>query len=249
MNIEVITSFNSSYYNNIGRACVSSWLQYWPKTMSLTCYVEDCKLESHRRINQIDFNQLGNDYLNFQSRDIHSQEKKFAKKAYCVIHAMDNSSADWIVWIDSDVVSLQTINQSILDYITPKNKLASCLGVWYYEDKNLNEGKYYVPETGIFSLNRQHQYFEQVKNTYSNHYNNYEWSGLRRRLDNDAFGSALLPYLSQVNDMCADLTKPYKTPLPHTKLGPYLKHYKAKHSKVDLDIDFDQWPTYLTVVQ
>jgi hypothetical protein len=40
MNIEVITSFNQNYYDLIGKDSVDSWLKYWPKELSLTCYVE-----------------------------------------------------------------------------------------------------------------------------------------------------------------------------------------------------------------
>lgn len=249
MNIEVITSFNATYYQNIGRACVSSWLEYWPKNMILTCYVEDCLLESHVRICQIPFDQLGPQYQSYQQKEIHSQEKKFAKKAYSVIHAMNNSQADWIVWLDSDVISVKNITPTILDYITPNNKVASCLGVWYDSDKKGNQGRYFVPETGIFALNRKHVSYLDVAKQYQQHYDQYSWQGLRRRLDNDALGSALLPYMNQVNDLCSDLNKPYKTPLAHTVLGPYLQHYKAKHSKVDVAINFAQWTTQVALAQ
>ncbi len=249
MNIEVITSFNAAYYQNIGRACVSSWLEHWPKHMILTCYVEQCQLENHVRICQIPFSQLGSQYENYQLKDIHSQEKKFAKKAYSVVHAMQNSRADWIVWLDSDVISVKNITQNILDYLTPENKVASCLGVWYDSDKKGNQGRYFVPETGIFAINRRHALYSQVAQRYQNHYDAYNWQGLRRRLDNDALGSALLPHMNHVHDMCSELTKPYKTPLAHTVLGPYLQHYKAKHSKVDVDINFAQWSTQVALVQ
>ncbi len=249
MNIEVITSFNSEYYQNIGRACVSSWLEHWPKNMILTCYVEDCRLESHVRLCQIPFSELGSSYQAFQKRDIHSQEKKFAKKAYSIIHAMCNSTADWIIWLDSDVITLQNITADILDYLTPDGKVSSCLGVWYDFDKTGNFGRYYVPESGIFSLNLKHSLFPSVQAAYQKCYNEYAWEGLRRKLDNDALGAALLPHRQYVNDMCQGLAKPYKTPLPHTKLGPYLQHYKAKHSKVDVDINFAQWSTQVALVQ
>jgi hypothetical protein len=40
-------------------------------------------------------------------------------------------------------------------------------------------------------------------------------------------------------DLCAGFLKPYKTPLPHTVLGKYLIHFKAKHSKAE----YGQEPT------
>ena len=38
-------------------------------------------------------------------------------------------------------------------------------------------------------------------------------------------------------DLCKGFTKLYKTPMRHTILGPYMKHYKAKHSKADFSSD------------
>ena len=97
MKFEIITSFNESYYNNIGKDCVSTWLKYWPKNMNLTCYVENFAIENHARINQISFDNLSNEYRNFQLSSENERVKIFAKKAYSIIHAFENSDADRIM--------------------------------------------------------------------------------------------------------------------------------------------------------
>ena len=60
--IQVITSFNQYYYDLIGRDSVNSFLEHWPKELSLTCYVEEFRLPKHDRIHQITFSKLHADY-------------------------------------------------------------------------------------------------------------------------------------------------------------------------------------------
>ena len=64
--------------------------------------------------------------------------------------------------------------------------------------------------------------------------------GLRRFYDNDVLGVAIQAVPNATHrDLCAGFLKPYKTPLPHTVLGKYLIHFKAKHSKAE----YGQEPT------
>ena len=91
--IEVITSFNQLYYDLIGRDSVNSFLEHWPKDLSITCYVEGFSLPEHQRIRQIDFDQLDPDYEKFQLDTMFSQsDKKFSKKEEESIHNYNNNN-------------------------------------------------------------------------------------------------------------------------------------------------------------
>lgn len=231
--IEVITSFNQHYYDLIGRDSVDSWLRYWGDDFRLTCYVEGFRLPfENGRIQQIDFDQLGPDYAKFQAEDRHDSIKRFAKKAFSVMHAMQHSSSRWVIWLDADVITQQNIGWTQWRPLLKKHYLATYLGVWYDKDKAGNPGHWLVPETGVFAFNRNHAYYRDFQHEYCRRYRERDSSGLRRYYDNDVFGAALgrVPD-ANLNDLCADFAKPYKTPLRHTVLGPYLHHYKAKHSK------------------
>lgn len=230
MNIEVITSFNQAYYDLIGRECVSSWIEHWPKDMQLTCYVEEFALADNVRLHQIDFSELGDDYNNFQ----HTADKqvgKFAKKAFSFIHAMFYSTADRIVWLDADVITQQDLPRELLESLLPDNVLSTHMGVTYYETKEGVPGEWFVPETGFFAVNTKHPEFDNFRNEYLRRYAEQDQSDLRRFYDNDVFGAALQKIAAPTLDIAANLKKAYKTPLRHTVLGPYLHHYKAKHSK------------------
>ena len=230
MNIEVITSFNQAYYDLIGRECAASWLAHWPDDMKLTCYVEEFALDANSRIRQIDFSELGNDYVVFQ-QTADTQVGKFAKKAFSFIHAMFHSTADRIVWLDADVITEQDLPKELLESLLPDNVLSTHMGVTYLEAKDGTPGNWFVPETGFFAVNTQHPKFDAFRNEYLRRYNEQDRVSLRRFYDNDVYGAALKKVNAETLDIAANLQKAYKTPLRHTVLGPYLHHYKAKHSK------------------
>jgi hypothetical protein len=233
--IQVITSFNQLYYDLIGKDSVSSFLEHWPQHLNLTCYVEEFQMPAHKRIDQIDFSQLESDYVQYQQDpELNQSMKKFAKKAYSFMHAMDNSSADWIVWVDADVITVQSLPIELLQRVLRPDHLATYMGVTYITDKSGNLGTWLVPETGIFAVNTRHEDFAAFRAEYCRRYRERDHADLRRFYDNDVFGAALLVVPNAaVLDLCAGFKKGYKTPLRHTVLGDHLIHYKAKHSKAE----------------
>jgi hypothetical protein len=230
MKIEVITSFNKTYYDLIGKDCVKSWLKYWPKELSLTCYVEEFTLPDRDRLKQVSFDTFDKDYYEFQQTE-NKQVKKFSKKAFSFIHAMYNSSADRIVWIDADVITTDVLELGLLHKILPNDALSTHMGVEYTTAKDGTPGRWFVPETGFFAINTAHSDFARFRTEYRRHYVERDHKDLRRFYDNDVYGYVFEKLGSKGYDLCQDLGKGYKTPLRHTILGPYLSHYKAKHSK------------------
>ena len=232
--IEVITSFNQIYYDLIGKDCVKSFLEYWPADLDITCYVEGFRLaDASPRIRQIDFSELSSEYTKYQLDTALDQSmKKFAKKAYSFMHAMHHSQADWIVWLDADVITMQTLHVELLDRVLRPNDLSMYMGVRYSTNKSGDTGDWLVPETGIFAVNTRHPDFLAFRTEYCRRYNQRDYADLRRFYDNDVFGAAInsVPD-AEVLDLCANFGKAYKTPLRHTVLGDTLVHHKAKHSK------------------
>jgi hypothetical protein len=236
LNIEVITSFNQHYYDLIGKDAVSTWLKYWPKDMSLTCYVEEFELPADPRINQVSFDTFEKEYFTFQGTE-HKQVKKFAKKAWSFIHAMQHSTADRIVWLDADVLHTDYIEKKFLNEILPDDVLSTHMGVTYFSAKDGTPGRWFVPETGFFAVNTKHKLFDQFRSEYRRHYVEHDHKNMRRFYDNDVYGYVFEKLKAPGNDLCKDFTKGYKTPMRHTVLGPYMQHYKAKHSKAEFNSD------------
>ena len=148
------------------------------------------------------------------------------------------SSVDFIVWLDADVITVQTLPIELLQRVLQCEDLAMYMGVTYVTDKSGNPGSWLVPETGVFAVNTQHEDFAAFRAEYCRRYHQRDQSGLRRFYDNDVFGAALLAVPdAEVFDLCESFSKKYKTPLRHTILGDHLIHYKAKHSKAEYNQD------------
>ena len=177
--IEVITSFNLRYYDLIGKDSVTSFLKYWPKELTLTCYVEEFKLSTRsKRINQIDFSELDPDYAQYQAdTTLRQSDKKFAKKAYSFMHAMNHSTADWIVWLDADVITAKKLPLSALTDLLLPEYLSMYMGVTYDTSKDGTPGNWLCPETGIFAVNTQHGRFNQFRDEYCRRYHERDRSG------------------------------------------------------------------------
>ena len=237
INIEVVTSFNQTYHDRIGRDCVRSYLDHW--STPLTVYAEECDVVSHDRLKIIDFHELGDTYRDFQQDTLVSRRcKTFAKKAFCVIHAMYHSSADWLIWLDADVLTKRSDPAEILAQILHRKFLAMYMGVIYTEHQGTNKhGRWLVPETGLFGVNLKHSSSHQFREEYRRYYVRRDFSNLRRSYDNDVFGAVISHLPADYLDLCEAITKPYKTPLKHTVFGEYLHHYKAKHSKLSYVAD------------
>ena len=235
MNLRVITSYNQRYYDIIGKDSTESWLRHWPKELKLTVFVEEFSLPLNDRIIQIPFTDFDNTYNRIQDAKIGGQARKFSKKAWSFIHAMDNIEADWIVWLDSDVITVQDIPLDFLHALLPDDVLSTHMGVTYDTNKDGTSGRWFVPETGFFAINKTHPEFEKFRIEYKRRYSELDDSDLRRFYDNDVYGYAFENTGAIGNDLCKGFTKDYKTPMRHTVLGPYIHHYKAKHSKADFE--------------
>jgi len=237
MKIEIITSFNKRYYDGIGKECVSTWLKFWPEDFILTCYVEEFSLPEQLRIKQIPFTELGLDYENFQTDPKYKNRVKiFSKKAYSIIHAFKNSDADRIMWIDADVLTLKSIPNDLIKNICPDDTLMTYMRVWHRLDR-ADADSPVVPsaESGVFIVNTRHQNFQNFANRYAEYYNKRLDKNIRRFYDGEVLGAVAKEFetSNKIIDLCEGFKKPYRTPMGHTVLAPYLHHYKAKGAKAD----------------
>jgi len=225
---KVITSFNRSYYDRIGKYCVDTFDKYWPENIEMVCYTEDMDFESSKRVSNIDFSNMPTEYWSFQNSNHKSGVKKFAKKAYSIIHAMENLDADRLIWIDADCHTRTDFSHELIADLCPDDTLGTFMGVYHRKD-----GKtYFSAETGFFILNLNHIGFKSFAKRYRQYYDQNLAANLRRFYDGEVFGATVLDCKEfKFNDLTANFTKQYKTPLKRTILGQYLDHYKAKGTK------------------
>jgi hypothetical protein len=236
MKISVITSFNKHYYELIGKESVETWLNFWPNDVILTCYVEEFKLPLvDTRLNEISFTDLPKEYFEFQQDDnLKPRVKTFAKKAYSIIHAFENNTADRIIWIDADVISTNSLSKDFLENICPDNALLAYMRVWHQLD-NSDPFSEEVPsaESGVFVVNTKHPEFKNFRSRYREYYDKRITANLRRFYDGEVLGAVAKEFENKckIIDLCESVEKKYNSPLKHLPIGKYMVHYKSKHSK------------------
>lgn len=234
--ISVITSFNEHYYNLIGKYSAESFLKCWPNSITLTCYVEEFTMPIvNSRITEITFDNLSKEYFIFQQDErFKDRVKTFAKKAYSIIHALENNTADRIIWLDADVISIKKITTDFLLEMCPDDILLSYMRVWHQIDKN-DPTSVEVPsaESGFFIVNTKHPEFKNFSQRYREYYDKRITKNLRRFYDGEVLGAVAKEFENtcKIIDLCESVEKKYNSPMRHLEIGKYLTHYKSKHSK------------------
>lgn len=244
MKIDVVTSFNIPYYHRIGRYSVTSYLAYWPKDIQLTVYAEDCELEHNPQINQIPLSDVSAEYTEFMAdKSINKRVKTFAKKAFSWIHAAENSDADYLLWMDADVMTKQPITKEFLAAQCNPNLLATFMGVWYDDKRDENDEPIpldhplFSAETCLYFFNLKHPLTKEFVARYKEYYVQRITDNLRRFYDADVWGATVMDFKDRAFFHNLN-TDNYRTPLPRTYWHPYLQHLKAGLKDVD---DFDTY--------
>lgn len=229
MRAALFTSMSQAYYNNYGRYMIESYKKHMTAKMPLFVYNEDFS------IGDPDVIELGwpmdHEYHDFQERwKSRPKISLFAKKGFSIIHAMNNIDADKLIWIDADCQFEKSIHTRALEKLLNPEYVVSCFGVWHKE----GSVEFYSCETGVFVLNKAHQDFIKFQNRYKDIYINDQTENLRRFYDGEVFGAVVKELCSQgikVQDFSSMSKKRYKTPIKHSFLNEFIKHYKGKGLK------------------
>jgi hypothetical protein len=222
MKYAAITSMNDSYYDHCGRTMLRTYKTHWSDAIPMFVYNED---NFHIKVNNINSMgwDLGDEYNKFQDRQSNARVKTFSKKAFSIIHAMDNIQVERIIWIDADVILTNDINIQLLDLVSPDNVLSTHFSVWHEKD-NIT---YHSCETGFFILNTTHPGYKDFCDTYKDIYFNDNTEGLRRFYDGEVYGKTVEIMSKQGHKMINLNPGKHKTPISRSVLAPYLTHYKA----------------------
>jgi hypothetical protein len=217
-----VTSMNEKYYDICGRAMLRSYKKYWSHIIPLYVYNEDDFTIKIDTIKPMGWN-LGKEYQKFQERHTNEKVKKFSKKGFSIIHAMDNIEADRIIWLDADVILKRTMHLQLLDLISDESTLSTHYSVWHEN----NDTIYHSCETGFFILNKNHTGFNDFRATYKNIYYNDVTAGLRRFYDGEIYGKTVEIMQDKEHKMINLNPSRHKTPISRSLLDPYLTHFKA----------------------
>lgn len=238
--ITCITSFDEVYYNHTGKIFLETWLKFWHKSFDLVVYVEDFKLPEDARYSQITFDELDHDYSVFQNEKHKPPTKRFAKKAYSVIHAMEHIDTDILIWLDADTVTKEQVTQDFFEDIIPNSCVSAHLGVLHNMKKHDPTSPLkYSCETGFFALNKKHNLFNTFYKSYKDRYVNRNFSDLRRPYDGDVYGTVVEEIDKQFGSNCLNDINPdrHRTPFDKCILKDKLYHFKHR-AKLTPEDDF-----------
>lgn len=172
MNLTVVTTFHKPGYDMYGKRMINTFLQNWPKNVTLYVYAEDCEVtEKADNLIVKDLHQASPELVAFKNKwrnvpkangnvmndPVRSKRKdagkgfkwdaiRFAHKVYSIFSCAKECNTEWLMWMDADTICHSPINESDLDRMLPTNQELCYLG---------RQGKY--SECGLYAMHMNTQ--------------------------------------------------------------------------------------------
>jgi hypothetical protein len=165
--INVVTTFHESGYIKYGRRMITTFLENWPKDITLHVYAERTAVaESAPNLVVHDFEAACPGLVQFKAAHGSNPRYRgltafgpgngrkipgmgfrwdairFSHKVYAICHAARHSGADLLFWMDADMVCHSPISRQFIDRMVPESAGIAFLG---------RKKKY--TETGLYALN------------------------------------------------------------------------------------------------
>jgi hypothetical protein len=243
MKYSVVTTFNQEGYNVYGRRMIDTFVSTWPQDVELLVYAEGFDLPSPApNVQVLNLADHSPELVAFKQQWQHvpkangdiglpGSEKKafkwqavrFAHKVYAIFHAAQHTKAEWLIWMDGDMVCHSAISNQQLDKFFPNsaelcfagrsNKYTECglygmrltspqIKIWLQKFQHM----YDDAETGIFTLSEWHDSFV--------------FDAVRKQIP-----------VQELN-WSAGLIKGEGHPLINCEWGAYIDHLKGKRKEV-----------------
>ena len=248
MKYTCVTSMNEQIYQNIGKYMIESWIQHWSSDCKLKVYAENFVLPvKHKNIEIISWEDTClENWKIFDKNSNDGRSKRFAKKGFSFSHAMNNNDTDYIIWLDSDILSHKKVTDYELSKILPENKLIGFFDTFYqlvkdytldqYLDIHLRKtvrpdgGSAFAAESGFVIINTNHKFYNQYKDNYRKLFlSSIKHECLDRWYDGEVCVVAAKDFLNEVEDLSKlRITNKTQTPLNRCWLSEYFTHQKGR---------------------
>ena len=166
----VVTTFNKTSYDLHAKKMVSSFDGLWDSNIFLNIYLEDLQIPENdftKRINFFSFNDEVDGWYKFKEqfsfKELNKPDKgpnsfykysaiKFAHKVYVIKKQLEKNNSDYLIWLDSDVVTIKNIQINFLNSLINDHSYLSYLG-----RDHIN----FHSECGFLIFNTQHDLHNQ----------------------------------------------------------------------------------------
>lgn len=221
----VITGMSRSYYDNIGKYMLDTWVNFWPSNFTIKVYTEDdLSVIATDRIEVISLDTLDAEYHKFQNDNLDhlaSKCKVYAKKAFPIIKHLQSNTGK-LIWVDADVITLTPITEDYLNSLLTPGNFSCHLGVPQLD--------YYSVETGFFIIDLENKSKEEFLKRYSHVYYTRDFSNMKKPFDGDTFGRIISEMKTNPLFKYSELNPNFETKAsPFNKVFKGLmRHYKAR---------------------
>ena len=139
----VVTTFNADGYEKYGHRMIQTFLQTWPQDVLLKVYAEGCQVtETAPNLETLNLESASAELVAFkntwrnvpkangdvgprgQGKEFKYQAVRFAHKVYAIFHAAKTTTAEWLIWMDADMVCHSPITvQKLLQFFPDSTDL------------------------------------------------------------------------------------------------------------------------------
>lgn len=234
MKIEIYTSQSLDYYDSIGKYSIASALKFLPKRSKIVVTTEDYDKfpKMAKPINLIDLYSINNGFAEFEKRWFGKTMNKvtnFAKKGYTVLHALESSDADIMIWLDADAFIKKPLSIENILRVLNEN-LSAHLGVTH------NSSEFTV-ESGFFIFNLNHPGRRDFAKLYRDYYDNDRCENMGRFYDSNVHGHVVKD-CEQLGYSFTEMNLRQKgnTPLKGSMVEEFVGHFKGKVKQEALQV-------------
>jgi hypothetical protein len=161
MNVKVITTLHKDGYDLYGKNNIETWIKFFPKDWSIYYYSEKHSPTFSSRINVLDFDKECSDWelfyqeIKLRSAGLLGRELNWYKKClrwsfkmYTLVHALENTSERYLIWLDADVVAKDQPTKNWVTDTLQNGCLAAC-------KETLKDGVHIESGALIFDLSKK----------------------------------------------------------------------------------------------
>jgi hypothetical protein len=233
-----INSQDQRYFDTIGKYMLKSFLTYAPAHFDLYFYNEGINdlegIEKYKNFHNINWNETcGVDWQKFANNcPSDTSAQKFGKKGWASIHGWRNIKADYLVWLDADLLFYKNFNEDIINTTINENKLIGLFDHAYTSSAKHGEGGFSA-ETGYVVLNCNHPNYNDFVDEYQRLYElKTKPDKIVSWWDNQICMLAASKFMPAVFDLSTLRFKDKtQTPMNHSPLAEYFGHQKGKSKK------------------
>jgi hypothetical protein len=245
MKYAVVTTFNQQGYELYAQRMIQTFLENWPVEVELLVFSENCQVhELAPNLRVFDLEAASPELVGFKNRwrnvpkangdisqdPVRGQRKdsakgfkwdavRFSHKVYAVFAAAKQTNADFLIWMDADMVCHSKMS---LDFLHEKFAGDLCfLG---------RQGKY--TECGLYGINLKSTLGQQFLNRFQEVYDQDLIFNFSEWHDSFVFDEVRRGVQCVENDWSSNIISGEGHPLINTDWGAYLDHLKGNRKQL-----------------